>query len=133
MEYRTEQYMVMYFHMKFCIRMDFLGVSELEEISSSKLLRPCSEKVYDQREEIQKWFDVGGKYEDSFALSDIIGALSNGLVDVPIGHDVSYWNEDPRNKPMEIFANLSSIDVLELEEKEDILKELFEAYKELIK
>ena len=46
---------------------------------------------------------------------------------------MSYWDEDLRNKPMEIFANLSSIDVLELEEKEDILKELFEAYKELIK
>ena len=93
----------------------------------------CSKKVYDQREEVQKWFEPGGKYEQSFAISDIIGALSNGSVDVPIGHDVSYWNEDPRNKPMEIFANLSSIDVLELEEKEDILKELFEAYKELIK
>ena len=114
-------------------RMDFLEYQSWKNDKFLKAIETCSEKVYDQREEIQKWFDVGGKYEDSFALSDIIGALSNGLVDVPIGHDVSYWNEDPRNKPMEIFANLSSIDVLELEEKEDILKELFEAYKELIK
>ena len=114
-------------------RMDFLEYQSWKNDKFLKAIETCSEKVYDQREEIQKWFDVGGKYEDSFALSDIIGALSNGSVDVPIGHDVSYWNEDPRNKPMEIFANLSSIDVLELEEKEDILKELFEAYKELIK
>ena len=114
-------------------RMDFLGYQSWKNDKFLKAIETCSEKVYAQREEIQKWFDVGGKYEDSFALSDIIGALSNGSVDVPIGHDVSYWNEDPRNKPMEIFANLSSIDVLELEEKEDILKELFEAYKELIK
>ena len=114
-------------------RMDFLEYQSWKNDKFLKAIETCSEKVYAQREEIQKWFDVGGKYEDSFALSDIIGALSNGLVDVPIGHDVSYWNEDPRNKPMEIFANLSSIDVLELEEKEDILKELFEAYKELIK
>lgn len=113
--------------------MDFLEYQSWKNDKFLKAIETCSEKVYDQREEIQKWFDVGGKYEDSFALSDIIGALSNGSVDVPIGHDVSYWNEDPRNKPMEIFANLSSIDVLELEEKEDILKELFEAYKELIK
>lgn len=114
-------------------RMDFLEYQSWKNDKFLKAIETCSEKVYAQREEIQKWFDVGGKYEDSFALSDIIGALSNGSVDVPIGHDVSYWNEDPRNKPMEIFANLSSIDVLELEEKEDILKELFEAYKELIK
>ena len=114
-------------------RMDFLEYQSWKNDKFLKAIETCSEKVYAQREEIQKWFDVGGKYEDSFALSDIIGALSNGSVDVPIGHDVSYWNEDPRNKPMEIFANLSSIDVLELDEKEDILKELFEAYKELIK
>lgn len=114
-------------------RMDFLEYQSWKNDKFLTAIETCSEKVYAQREEIQKWFDVGGKYEDSFALSDIIGALSNGSVDVPIGHDVSYWNEDPRNKPMEIFANLSSIDVLELEEKEDILKELFEAYKELIK
>lgn len=114
-------------------RMDFLEYQSWKNDKFLKAIETCSEKVYAQREEIQKWFDVGGKYEDSFALSDIIGALSNGSVDVPIGHDMSYWNEDPRNKPMEIFANLSSIDVLELEEKEDILKELFEAYKELIK
>ena len=114
-------------------RMDFLEYQSWKNDKFLKAIETCSEKVYAQREEIQKWYDVGGKYEDSFALSDIIGALSNGSVDVPIGHDVSYWNEDPRNKPMEIFANLSSIDVLELEEKEDILKELFEAYKELIK
>lgn len=114
-------------------RMDFLEYQSWKNDKFLKAIETCSEKVYAQRKEIQKWFDVGGKYEDSFALSDIIGALSNGSVDVPIGHDVSYWNEDPGNKPMEIFANLSSIDVLELEEKEDILKELFEAYKELIK
>ena len=33
---------------------------------------------------------------------------------------------------MEIFANLSSIDVLELDEKEKILDGIFKAYKELV-
>ena len=114
-------------------RMDLLEYQSWKNDKFIKAIETCSEKVYAQREEIQKWFDVGGKYENSFALSDIIDALSNGAVDVPIGHDESYWNENTENKPMEIFANLSSIDVLKLEEKEDILKELFEAYKELIK
>lgn len=114
-------------------RMDLLEYQSWKNDKFLKAIETCSEKVYAQREEIQKWFDVGGKYENSFALSDIIDALSNGAVDVTIGHDESYWNENTENKPMEIFANLSSIDVLKLEEKEDILKELFEAYKELIK
>lgn len=34
---------------------------------------------------------------------------------------------------MEIFANLSSIDVLRLDEKEEILHEIFEIYKEIVK
>ena len=39
---------------------------------------------------------------------------------------------DERLKPMEIFANLSSIDVLNLDEEEAILHEIFEAYRGLI-
>ena len=34
---------------------------------------------------------------------------------------------------MEIFANLSCIDVLELAEKEEVIKELIESYKEIVK
>lgn len=61
-----------------------------------------------------------------------ISALSNGEIEVPVGHNRAYWDIDKRNKPMEIFADLSSIDVLGLDESEEILKELFEAYWEII-
>ena len=33
---------------------------------------------------------------------------------------------------MEIFANLSSIDVLNLQEKEKVIKELIEVYEEMV-
>ena len=112
-------------------RMDVLEYHSWENEKFLNAIESCSKKVYAQREEIQKWFDSGGKYESSFALSDIISALGNGEIMVPVGHKKEYWDMDERFKPMEIFANLSSIDVLNLNEKEDILQEIFEAYMEL--
>lgn len=114
-------------------RMDVLEYHSWENEKFMEAVEICSEKVYAQKEDIQKWFEPDGKYMGSFALSDIICILSDGEIEVPIGHDFEYLNTNKRNKPMEIFANLSSIDVLGLDEKEDILKELFAAYKEMIR
>ena len=113
-------------------RMDELEYHSWENEKFLRAIEICQQKVYDNQEQIQTWFEIGGKYEESFAISDIISALSNGEIDVPIGHKREYWDIDQRFKPMEIFANLSSIDVLGLGEKEEILQELFEAYEELI-
>lgn len=52
---------------------------------------------------------------------------------MPIGHKKEYWSEDAAHVPMEIFADLSSIDVLDLDEKEEILQDIFAAYEEVIK
>ena len=95
----------------------------------------CSKKVYDQREEVQKWFEPGGKYEQSFAISDIVSALTNGEIAGMVGHSEAYWLE-PGLKAMELFANISAADILELPEKEDLrglLKELFKAYEEVVR
>lgn len=70
---------------------------------------------------------MNGKYCDSIALSDIISALSGGSIDVPIGYERNYWNKSLENIPMEIFADICSIDVFNLQEMEEILRELFEA------
>lgn len=112
--------------------MDELEYHSWENEKFLRAIEICQQKVYDNQEQIQTWFEIGGRYEESFAISDIISALSNGEIDVPIGHKREYWDIDQRFKPMEIFANLSSIDVLGLGEKEEILQELFEAYEELI-
>lgn len=113
-------------------RMDELEYCSWKDKKFMEAIELCSKKVYDNINEIQEWFVSGGKYENSFAISDIISALSDNMVDVPIGHQNEYWSGNSRHKPMEIFANLSCIDILDLDEKEEILQLLFEAYKELI-
>ena len=67
-------------------RMDEMEYHSWENEKFLNAIESCSQKVYAQREEIQKWFDSGGKYESSFALSDIISALGNGEIMVPVGH-----------------------------------------------
>lgn len=113
-------------------RMDELEYHSWENEKFQQSIENCAQKVYANKAEIQKWFEPGGRYEESFAVSDIIGALSNGEIEVPVGHRKDYWSIDERFKAMEIFANLSCIDVLDLDEKEDMLKELFDAYEELV-
>lgn len=113
-------------------RMDELEYHSWKNEKFLQAIESCSKKVYSQKEEIQKWFEFSGKYENSFALSDIISALSDGYIEVPVGHDESYWRVNQKYKPMEIFANLSSIDVLNLQEKEKVIKELIEVYKEMV-
>ena len=91
----------------------------------------CTQKVYYNKQEVQEWFIEGGKYFESSAISDIISALTNNDIDVPVGHNNEYW-ENSKYKAMEIFANLSAIDVLGLDEKEEILEQIFEVYEEMI-
>ena len=114
-------------------RMDELEYHSWENERFVQAIEMCSRKVYAQKEEVKKWFEPGGKYEQSFALSDIISALSDSRIDVPVGHAPEYWTLDSRFKAMEIFADLSSIDVLALNETEPVLEELFMAYHEVIK
>lgn len=114
-------------------RMDYLEYNSWTNRRFLEAIEICSKKVYSNRNEIQKWFDEGAKYEKSFALSDIIGILGNGNISVPVGHKEGYLKKNPVYGTMEIFANLSSIDILGLNEKEEVIKELFEAYEEIVK
>jgi len=63
--------------------------------------------------------------------SDIVSALGKGNIEVPVGHAPEYWKSGKR-QALEIFANISSIDVLGLYEQEELLKPLIDAYKEII-
>lgn len=94
----------------------------------------CSKRVVDDIEKIQVYFNPGGKYENDMAISDIMGALSKGKLDLFIGHDPKYWEKDT-NVSAEVFANISSIDVLGRDNVEDILeifKEIYEEYKNIV-
>ena len=114
-------------------RMDEIEYHSWENEKFLQAIETCRQKIYDNKEQIQTWFDPGGKYEESFAISDIISALGDGEIAVPVGHTKEYWDIDQRFKPMEIFADLSSIDVLGLDEKEAVLTELWDAYLEVIR
>jgi len=116
-------------------RMDILEYQSWKNERFHQAIEMCRKKVYDNKEQIIKWFEPGGKYEDAFAISDIVSALTDGEIAGLIGHSKEYWSV-PGFKELELFANISAGDVLDSPEKEEfigIFKELFEAYEEMVK
>ncbi len=75
---------------------------------------------------------MGGKYEEHMAMMDIFSALFKGHINIKFGHYKEYWNEDPRNQALEVFANISSMDILGTLPNEEILKSIIAAYKEIV-
>lgn len=119
-------------------RIDILEIHSWENQKFIEAVENTREKIYDSADEIVKWFSEGGKYEGDMALSDIFSALSYGSLNDILysGHSAEYWQENVYNSYLEIFANITSIDVLDYDSKAEfsnILKELYEAYKELVK
>lgn len=118
-------------------RMDILEFHSWENQKFIKAVDTCRKRIYNKTDEIAEWFSEGGKYDGDMALSDIVSALSEGgLNDILYsGHAAEYWKKDRENIYLEIFANMASIDVLDYKSKDEfsgLLKELYEAYKELV-
>ena len=112
-----------------------VDVKEYHSWKNEKFLsaiKNCEKEIYTRQVEIENWFVEGGKYEDNFAMLDIVSALSKGTFDIPFGHTVEYWQSDKNYQAQEIFANLSAIDILNLA-SDDIISTLIETYKEIIK
>lgn len=119
-------------------RIDILEIHSWENQNFIEAIENTREKIYDNVNKITDWFSDGGKYESDMALSDIFSALSYGSLNDILysGHPIEYWQEDISISYLEIFANIASIDVLNYDSKEEfsnILKEIYEAYKELMK
>lgn len=111
-------------------RIDILEYDSMASAEFKEAIKTCKAKVLENTDEIQAWFEKGGKYQNSFALSDIISALSGNEITVPVGHSDEYWEKE-ENVVREIFANISAIDVLDTKEKEELnslLHELYAAY-----
>lgn len=116
-------------------RMDILTYHSWNNEKFIGAIDKCSRKVYDNKREVESWFEGGGKFESSFAMSDIVSALSNNKIHGIVGHDEDYW-ERPGNKELETFANISVIDILDLPEREELkrmFRELYDAYEEIVK
>lgn len=116
-------------------RMDFLEYESFNNKAFEKAVEICSKRAMEKFDEIQAWFVSGGKYEDNAALSDIFSALTKGKIVVNVGHNKEYWKKK-ENVLSEIFANSSTLDVIDsktFDEVEHLLKEIFKSYKEIVR
>ncbi len=118
-------------------RIDTLDYYSWENEKFVQAIENTREKVYNNRKLIAEWFSEGGKYEDEMALSDIFSALSDGKLNEVLygGHELEYWLEDRTHASKEIFANITSIEILGYKSKAEfsgILEEIYKAYKEIV-
>nr|DAU68306.1 MAG TPA: minor capsid protein [Caudoviricetes sp.] len=118
-------------------RIDMLEYKSYENTKFLKAIKN-SKKIYQKNEEkIKKWFDErNGLYSKEGSVSDIISALTKGKANsyLLLGHEEKYW-KDARNVPLEIFANLSYIDIIDKEQHSEfksVFKDLIEAYLEVV-
>lgn len=119
-------------------RIDTLDYYSWENEKFVQAIENTREKVYNNRKLIAEWFSEGGKYEDEMALSDIFSALSDGKLNEVLcgGHELEYWLEDRTHASKEIFANITSIEILGYKSKAEfngILEEIYKAYKEMVR
>lgn len=117
-------------------RMDFKEYHSWDNVAFQEAIAISKKKVYDNIDRIRDLVTLGSDYRYDMAFSDILSALSDGELNslLTATHDEVYWGK-PRMKSLEVFANLSSIEVNGYESKA-IIKELFpelvEAYEEML-
>ena len=71
-----------------------------------------SSEVMARRDEVQAWFDAGGKYRGNAFFADIISALSRGAIYTRYSHEDEAWL-NAGIIANEVFANLVSMDALD--------------------
>lgn len=118
-------------------RMDVMEYHSWENTKFLQAIENTRKKVYNNKKLIAEWFSEGGKYEGDMALSDIFSALSNAELNKILfgGHKQQYWLEDRTRASKEIFANITSIEILDHKSKAEftgILEEIYKAYKEMV-
>ncbi len=118
-------------------RMDIIEYHSWENEKFVQAIENVREKIYNNRDLIAEWFSEGGKYEGDMALSDIFSALSDGALNEILygGHEPEYWLEDRTCASKEIFADITSIEILDYKSKAEfkgILEEIYKAYKEVV-
>jgi hypothetical protein len=116
-------------------RMDMLEYKSYNNKEFLDAIEKSKQVVEERRDEIQAWFGPGGKFQNEMAMSDLVSALSKNSIVGLAGHKADYW-EKPDRVPMEIFADISAIDVLELPGKDElntVFNDLRDAYKGVVK
>lgn len=111
-------------------RAAILAYGSLKNPSWIMAIKNAEIEVMTRIKEIQKWFDIGGKYRNEPFFSDIISALSMGKVNTLFSHEIRDWDSD-FVRANEIFANIATIDALGLD-RDSILDGIYEAFKDII-
>lgn len=117
-------------------RMDIKEYHSWNNIAFQNAIEVSTQKVYDNIETLRGWFAEGGKFENDMAFSDIISALTEGKENdfLYSGHSTAYWQNE-KNKCLEIFANMCSIEINGYDSKEalqSVFDELYKAFQEMI-
>ena len=118
-------------------RIDTLDYYSWENEKFVQAIENTREKVYNNRKLIAEWFAKDGKYENDMALSDIFSVLSDSRLNEVLDgyHAPEYLLKDRTRASKEIFANITSIEILGYKSKAEfsgILEEIYKAYKEIV-
>lgn len=114
-------------------RLDTTWCNSWENETFLSAIEETRKKLYNDPDKIQKWLDDSPGQD--YGFSDIISALSNGTMEGRVGHEKDYWINNPRNVPLEIFANMVYLRTIQPENAlgtESFLGELYKALEEMV-
>ncbi|MCM1104925.1 MAG: minor capsid protein [Clostridium sp.] len=114
-------------------RLDVTWCRSWENEAFLKAIESARKVVLESQERIIGW--MKSEYGQDPGFSDIIDALSNGKYNGITAHGQKYWEQDPLNVSMEIFANLVYIRTVKsaaYAERNGFLKELIDAMERMI-
>lgn len=114
-------------------RLDATWCQSWKNAEFIKAIESTRKAVFENPEQVIRWMKA--EYGQDPGFSDIIDALSNGKYSGIAGHGQKYWEQDPLNVPMEIFANLvyiRSVKSAAYAERNGFLKDLIDAMEGMI-
>ena len=117
-------------------RVDYLDLKSWENKQFIQAIDNTSELILKNKDAVDKVMQ-NDEYASDFAFNDLISGLTQGLFNdiLYMGHVKEYYTSD-KIRAMEIFANITCIDMSDSvvkKEFEGIFKEIYDAYKEVVK
>lgn len=111
-------------------RADLLGIRSCDNIKFTEAIESAMKAIPNQLEALQ----LAAEKSDSRAFHDILDALSEGLIQTKYFHEKEYWMADNRNRALEIFAELFTLETQNRQELKVVKAawpELWNAYESL--
>ena len=111
-------------------RADLLGIRSCDNIKFTEAIKSAMKAVPNQLEALR----LAAEKSDSRAFHDILDALSEELLETKYFHGKEYWMADKRNRALEIFAELFTLETQNRQELKIVKAawpELWNAYQSL--